>query len=119
MPSSTRSPERAPLSLKCAFEPALERALRRRADLGVGDLAILEQDHRRDAAHAIFARRVGLLIDVDLCYHDLAGPFVRNLFERRAAHLARAAPFCPKIDEPGGVAVDDGGLNRQEEQRLG
>src|SRR3546814_10374432 len=97
MPSSTRSPERAPLSLKCAFEPALERALRRRADLGVGDLAIFEEDHRRDAAHAIFARRVGIFIDVDLGDHDLAGQFIRNLFERRADHLARAAPFGPEI----------------------
>src|SRR3546814_6760032 len=84
-----------------------------------GDLAIFEEDHRRDAAHAIFARRVGIFIDVDLGDHDLAGQFIRNLFERRADHLARAAPFGPEIDEHGGVAVDDVGLKARVGNRFG
>src|SRR3546814_7945926 len=39
-------------ALKRRFEPTLEGALGRRADLGLGDRTIFEQDHRRDAAHA-------------------------------------------------------------------
>src|SRR3546814_14161779 len=46
-------------ALKRRFEPTLEGALGRRADLGLGDRTIFEQDHRRDAAHAIFGGGVG------------------------------------------------------------
>ena len=42
------APNRRHVASEDAFDPALERALGRRADLGRADLAILEQDHRRE-----------------------------------------------------------------------
>src|SRR3546814_19612887 len=83
------------------------------------DLAILEQDHRRDAAHAIFGGSVRMVVDVELGDHHLAVQFVRNFLERRADHLARTAPFGPEIDEDRRVAVEHIGLETVVADRFG
>src|SRR3546814_4293920 len=73
-------------ALQRPFEPALERAFRRRADLGLGDLAILEQDHRRDAAHAIFGGSVRMVVDVELGDHHLAVQLDRKSTRLNSSH---------------------------------
>src|SRR3546814_9155132 len=43
------------------------------ANLGRGDLAILEHHQRGDAAHRVLTRRVGVFVDIDLDHLHLAG----------------------------------------------
>src|SRR2546422_210868 len=42
---------------------------------------------------------VGVFVDVELGHGDLLAELVRNLFERRSDHPARAAPLGPEIYE--------------------
>jgi hypothetical protein len=51
----------------------------RGADLGGGRLAVLEEDHRRDAANAIFARCIGIVVDVELGDGHLLAHLVADL----------------------------------------
>src|SRR6202035_3591368 len=51
---------------------------------------VLEQDHRRDAAHPIFRRGLRVLVDVDLGYGQLTGHVGREIFEERADRAAGA-----------------------------
>ncbi len=63
-PSALRAPPRsgedwsdphlARHALKRFFNPALQLRFGRRAHFGIDNLAIFEQDHRRNAAHAVF-----------------------------------------------------------------
>ena len=80
-------------------------ALGQGADLGRRHLAVLEQDQRRDAADAIFHRRLRILVDVDLGDRDLALHVAGQLLEERRDHLAGTAPLRPEVDEhrPGGA----------------
>src|SRR6476620_3500507 len=87
------------LLVEIAFQPLLDLAPRRRADLLRDRLAALEQQHRRDSAHAVAARNVGILVDVELGHGDLVAKLGGDFLERRSDHPARAAPFRPKIDE--------------------
>ena len=68
-------------------------------NLGVGNSTVLEQDHRRNPAHAVFRRGIGMVVDVELHNRDIVTQLFANFFKARADHLARAAPFRPKIDE--------------------
>src|SRR5437016_13937853 len=85
--------------LKYRLDPFVELALRQSADLGRRHLATLEQHHRRDAAHAVFARRLRVLVDIDLGGGDPPGHFGGEFVEKRRDHLAGAAPFGPEVDE--------------------
>src|SRR3954447_18925243 len=52
--------------LEVSFQPLLDLAARRCANLLRDGLAALEQKHRRDAADAVAARRVRVFVDVEL-----------------------------------------------------
>ena len=81
------------------LDPLLQVALRAGADLHVDRLAVLEQDQRRDGAHAVADRRLLVLVDVQLDDLHLAVELRRKLFEMRRDHLAGAAPFRPEIHD--------------------
>src|SRR5699024_2513216 len=70
-----------------------------RADLHVDRLAVLEQDHRRDALDAVLRRKLLLLVDVDLRHDRLAVILLGDLLDQRGDHPARAAPRRKKVDE--------------------
>src|SRR6185437_10589460 len=69
-------------------DPAHQLLLRLGADLGGGDLAVLEQQQGRDRAHAIARRRHRVLVDIDLHDLELAIHLLGDVLERRPDHLA-------------------------------
>ena len=71
------------------------------ADLGGGQLAVLEQHQRRDPAHRVLARDLGIVVDVDLHDLDLAGMGRGDLVHDRPDHLAGPAPLGPEVDHDG------------------
>jgi hypothetical protein len=77
----------------------LDLAARRCADLLRDRLAALEQQHGGDSADAIAARRVRVLVNVELGDGDLFAELGGDFLERRGDHPARAAPFRPEIDQ--------------------
>src|SRR5687768_13358333 len=83
-------------SAQITFQPLLDLAARSGADLLRDGLAILEQQHGRNATHAVAARRVGVLVNVDLGDRDLVAQLGRDFFQRGGDHPARAAPFRPE-----------------------
>src|SRR4051812_23181287 len=92
--------------LQLPFEPALQLRLRRGADLGGGGGAVLEQDHRRDAAYAIAGRCVRIVVDVELHDRHLLVKLAADLLERGGNHPTGAAPFSPEVDEHGLFGAD-------------
>src|SRR4029079_3332290 len=68
-------------------------------------LSALEQQHGRDPAHAVAARYVRILVDVELGDGDLVAEVVGNVLERRSDHPARPAPFGPEVDENGAIGA--------------
>src|SRR5207244_12587217 len=54
---------------------------------------------RRAPAYAIWARSLRVFVDGDLGDGYPPGHLGGELVEKRRDHLARAAPFCPEIDE--------------------
>src|SRR5665213_2631 len=91
---------------KRGFEPGLELGLGRGADLGRGGLAVLEQDHRRNAADAVAGRRVGIVVDVQFDDMDLVAKLAADLLQCRSDHPAGPAPFRPEIDEHRRLGAD-------------
>src|ERR1700688_1328263 len=79
------------------FDPLRELGLGQRPYLGGGDLAVLEQNQRRDATHAVFHRRLRVLVDIYLGDGDLALHVGRQFLQERRNRLARTAPFRPEI----------------------
>ena len=80
-----------------AADPLMQLLLRRRADLARGDLAVLEQQQRRDRHDAVFGGGVRVLVDIELDDLDLVAELAGDLFQRRRDHAAGAAPFRPEI----------------------
>src|SRR4029077_4432113 len=78
-----------------SVEPALPGLLEVRAWPGADDrllgLAVLEQDHRRDRAHAEQRRVAGVVVDVDLRERDL-GMLLGELLQDRRDGPAGPAP---------------------------
>src|SRR6056297_853238 len=87
------------------FDPALQRGLGGGAGLVRDDLAVLEDEQRRDAADAQLHGGVGVGIHVHLGDLHLAVHLGGDLFERGADLLARAAPFGPKIHHDGDIGI--------------
>jgi len=85
---------------------SLQRVFVREPDDLLHDLTALEQQQRRDAADAELERRIRILIHVQLSDDHLAVVILRQLVDRGRQPLARAAPFCPEINEYGRSARD-------------
>src|SRR5690606_6036339 len=79
--------------------PVLDRAFRRGPDFRCGDLPVLEQNQRRNAAYAVFGRGLRVLVDVDLGDLELPLHLSGNLIQRGSDLLAGAAPFRPEINQ--------------------
>ncbi len=62
-----------------------------------GHFAVFESLNRRDAVDAIAQSQVLVLVHIDFCQAKTALGFVRQFFQHRPQHLARAAPFRPEI----------------------
>src|SRR5690606_12277908 len=84
-----------------------QRALRLGADDLLDDLAVLVEQQRRQAHHAVLVRRLGVGAVVQLRDLDLAGLLLGDLVEHGRDHAARAAPVGPEVAERRGVAVQD------------
>ena len=94
-------------SLMCVDELAQLR-LGRETHGGGDHFAALEHQHRGDAGDAVFLRRIGIVIDVELA--DLhIGHVFRDFFDDRTDHLAWAAPRSPEVDQHGLLGLDDFG----------
>src|SRR5579875_689777 len=74
-------------------------ALAHRADLGGLDLAALEHHQGRNAADAVGARGLLVLVDVDLGDLQPAGVIAGDVVQHRRDRLARAAPLRPEIQQ--------------------
>src|SRR5207302_4787284 len=88
-------------SVEAALQPLLDLAARGGADFLRDRLPALEQQHGRDAAHAVATGRVGILVDVELGDRHFVTELARNFLERRSDHAARTAPFSPEVDQHG------------------
>src|SRR5476651_1833702 len=89
------------------IDPAHQLLLGLGADLGGGDLAVLEQQQGGDRADAVARRRHRVLVDIDLHHLELAAHVLGDLLERGADHAAGAAPFGPEVDEDGRIGFQD------------
>src|ERR671912_781306 len=87
--------------LEVTLEPLLDLAARRRTHLLRDRLAVLEQQHRRNAANAVAPGRLRILVDVELGDRHLLAQITGDLFERGSDHAAWTAPFRPEVDEDG------------------
>jgi hypothetical protein len=84
-----------------------EALLRHVADESLRLLAVLEQDHGRDRAHAVAARGDRVRVDVQLRDLQLLAALVRDLLEDGRDHPARTAPRGPEVDEHRLIGPDD------------
>ena len=90
------------------LEPFHELRLGHEADDALDCFAVLEQDHRRDAADAEVLGSVLVFVDVELDDLELARLLDGDLLEHWANHAARTAPLCPEIDQDRRLALDLG-----------
>ena len=79
--------------------------------MGAGDcgrrLAVAEEDHRRDRHDPVAHGELLLLVDVQLHDLQLVRALLGNLLEDGGDGMARTTPLGPKIDEHGGLALED------------
>src|SRR3954452_495299 len=88
------------------LELGLEALLRVGADDLLGDLAVAEEDHRRDREDLVLRGGLLVLVDVELDDAQVLA-LARDLLEDRADHAAGAAPGRPEVDEDGRLGLDD------------
>src|SRR5437660_1529665 len=81
------------------FETGLEISFTAQTDNLLGHLSVVEQKQSWDGPDAIFCRQCLLLVNVDLADLNFAGVFLSEFIQHRPDHLARTAPFRPKIHE--------------------
>jgi ribosomal protein S18 acetylase RimI-like enzyme len=90
----------------------------RLGELGLGpctdrlgdDLAVLDEDDRRDRRHSEPGGDAWLGVDVELADLDAAGVVARELVDDRAHHAAGTAPGGPHVEQDGHVGLGDLGL---------
>ena len=88
------------------IEPGLEVLLALQPDNLIHDLAVLEEQQRRDGVDAKLDREVLMVVNVDLADLHLAVVLGSQFVENRRDHLARAAPLGPEINEDGLGGLD-------------
>src|SRR3954452_15693844 len=84
--------------------------LGQRPDDLLGDLAVLEDDQRRERHHVGLRRGHLVLVHVELDDAKLPAPLLRQLLECRGDDAARSAPGSPEVDQDGGLGLEDLGL---------
>ena len=81
--------------------------LRQGAHQLVNGLAALVDDHGRDVEYAELASVLLVLVNIDLGDLQGAGLLGSDLLKNGAYHAARATPWCPEIDQDGGIGIKD------------
>src|SRR5690606_24242588 len=76
------------------------------ADLGGGDLAVLEQHQGGNAADAILGCAVGVFVDVQLGDGEAALVLGGGFVEQGGDHFAGATPFGPVVDQDGQIGLE-------------
>ena len=76
---------------------------------GLGDLAVLEEEHGGDGHDAEQLGEGLLLVDVDLAHYQLVLVFGGNLVDDGADGLAGAAPGCPEVHQDRKFGFSDDG----------
>ena len=65
----------------------------------IAQLAVLEEEKSWDRANVVLEGETLIFVHIHFCYFDRARFFARNLIQQWRDHFARAAPFCPEIDD--------------------
>src|SRR5579864_386741 len=91
-------------ALQVRLELLHQHRLRHEADDALDHLAVLEQNHRRNARDAKLHRRLLVLVDIQLDDLELARLLSSNLLEDWGDHTTRTAPFRPEVDQDGRLA---------------
>ena len=73
-------------------------------------LAVPEEDHRRDAHHAVLHRQLGGLVHIHRQKVHPAGVVPCHLHQYRLQHPARPAPGCAELDQHGPRGPEDFGF---------
>lgn len=81
------------------LDRAHQRVLALQAHERLHVLAVLEQDQRRDTAHAEPRRRSRVFVDIDLRDHSLRPDCRGHILKDRPLHPARPAPRRPEIHQ--------------------
>lgn len=84
---------------KLCFQLSFECSLGHCAHLLVNQLAVLEEQERRDVADTEHCRYVRIIVNIHFTDHCLTCVFVRKLFNHGTYHTARTAPLSPKVNE--------------------
>ena len=84
--------------LEMPLDLGFELRFRQRSDDAVDDLAVAQDDQRRDAARIESTSQTLVLVDVDLDHLEATGVLMGELVEDRRHEAARPAPGCPEID---------------------
>src|SRR5262249_33089815 len=71
------------------------------------NLAVLEQQQRRDRPHAVLLRDDLVAIDVHLRHLQLAFEVIGDRIDHRCDRLAGAAPYGPEIHERWELRLED------------
>lgn len=77
------------------------------ANCGVCDFAVFHDHEQRNARHAEHGGEITFFIDVDLADFDFVLVFLGDFRDGGREHAARAAPWCPEINQNGLVGFED------------
>src|SRR6266446_10123290 len=83
------------------MEPRLDGAARLGADQPIDELAVLEEQQRRDAPDTEARGRLGVGIDVELADDEPAGVGARDVVDRRGERVTGTTPVGPAVEEHG------------------
>src|SRR5213592_353771 len=93
-------------SREMLFETRFEGALRHRADDLVDELAVLEEEQRRDPHDHELLRDPRVLVRVELHERHLPGIGLRELVDHRGDRAAGRAPLGPEVDDDVGMLLN-------------
>ena len=110
LPRAPRGAPRVRARRRAPARSPAQPALRQRADDLVGDLAVLEEQQRRDRHHVVLRRRLRVVVHVQLDDREVValrlraprGAGRRSGRDRTRAPRSRRAPACrPRAPQPG------------------
>lgn len=90
-----------------ALEAGFEILLTARADDLIGYLTLLEKQQCGNGMDPILGGKILVVVNVDLADSDAAIELLCQVIQDGREHLARPAPFSPKIHEDGRLRLQD------------
>lgn len=82
-----------------SFNECSQLAFSQCADFGCNVFAVFEHHQGRDAANAEFGRSDFIFVDIDFNDFQTALEFGGNVVQDWGDHSARAAPWCPEVQQ--------------------